>query len=109
MDPNLVILLLGLSFLFGAALRVFGRAAIEWGNNPDFKWNWRMVVGQAVSTVVGLLPAAVTAEQIKDFVLYADNGWIGYVMAIIAGYGVAALGRAGQKATDFVRGKRDGP
>lgn len=90
-------LLIGL-YVFGVALRIFWPyilAYLEEGVKFDIKY----VFGQFIGAIIGLL--GVLAG--KEFL--ADLGAVGFVGAVVAGYGAASIGRDGQKTAGRIAGK----
>ncbi len=79
-------------FLF---LGAFGRILLpflyERRDNPDLKWEWRYVYGQAISLIIFVLVLPVLVDNLAGIVDLELQ------QAFLVGYGAAAFGRLGDK------------
>ncbi len=95
-DPELVDKLVAalpfIFFLVGVTLRVFVPYFQERLTNPTLAFEWRYVVGQLITAILALFPLISTAEFLTEV------GAMGWIAALMYGWGVADLGRTAQKS-----------
>lgn len=95
MTPQLMNVLLALSYVLGVVARVVWPYALAYLNEPQ-AFDFSKAKGQIVAALAGLVFAAISGG-VAQIDLVASFGVAGYLAAFVAGFGVAAFGRETQK------------
>lgn len=86
-------------YLAGVVLRVIWPYALAWIQDRR-PFDYRFAIGQVLVALLALLPTFAAA----DFLIAL--GALGYLGAMLAGYGAAAVGRSTQRTYDTVKARR---
>jgi len=101
LSPEAANALLIAAYLVGVAGRILWPYIIAYVTEPQ-AFDWNMAKGQMIAAAVGLAGIVFQAMTKADFM--TTLGALGYAGAIIAGYGLASVGRETQK-TVALRGQ----
>jgi len=96
-----VFLLIVLSSVLGLAAGIFWPYANAWfmTDDPNFKFEWRKILGRVVGGVLGFVVSAGTLTQIQELAnLVNDYQWVGYVLSFGTMFAYAYAGREAQKS-----------
>lgn len=103
---ELSVTLIAIAYVVGVILRIVYPYVLAWANDPDISWNWRMIAGQVVAGVTGLIPTLISAAKLAEYEQYLASGWIGLLLGLLAGFGAASIGREAQKTSGAVKAIR---
>jgi len=105
LTPQMINVLLALSYILGVVARVLWPYMLAYFKEPQ-SFDFEKVKGQVIAAFAGLIFAALTSGT-AQIDLVGSFGVAGYLAAFVAGFGVAAVGREGQKTLDVRSAKKN--
>ena len=90
-----------IAYVLGAMLRVFWPYLLAY-LQEGVAFDWRYVIGQAVTALIGLIPILAAQEFLEQL------SALGWLAAFGMGFGFAAIGREAQKSVGMA-GRKAAP
>jgi hypothetical protein len=85
-------------YLAGVALRITWPYALAWIQHRA-PFDYRYAIGQVLIALIALLPTFAASDFLVQL------GALGYLGAMLAGYGAAAVGRSTQRTVDTIQAR----